>query len=193
MYSKHTFTRKIALHATLFVVILGVLGALQRAMTHATEKVVDDIRTHTEHVSAVRTTYDELLAQLTTFAQVAGNESRIRDAFPTAGDITPFKDALAAAARRTGVTAQAQYGKPRATSRMLPPNEAGTTAERLYAVDVSLAVKGNAQELEQFLKELDTLPYYLTIGNVSSISTTKEGWESMQQTLISAVLYTRYQ
>lgn len=193
MYSAHTFTRKIALRIAILLAILAALVAIKIAVTRDAGILAVDIRAHNESVRDFRASRDESLALLASFARVAGNEPRIRAAFPSADYIVPFTDALQAAALRAAVTVDTHYGNPVATAYVLPPEQAGGVPEKLYTIDVSFTVDGDVKALEQFLRELDALPYYLTLGNIRSTSNTESGWESMQRAAISATLYAKHE
>lgn len=192
MYSAHTFTRKIAFRIVILLMILAALIAVKIAITREASVLAVDIRTHNESVRAFRASRDESLALLSSFAKVAGNEGKIRAAFPPADYIVPFTDALNAAAERAAVKVDARYGNPVETTSILPPETVGGTPEKLYTIDVSLTVEGDAKALEQFLREVEALPYYLTITGMRSTSAVESGWESMQRASIAATLYAKH-
>src|SRR3989344_2309702 len=58
------------------------------------------------------------------------------------------------------------YGNPEATTFLLPPRENSTSSEQVYSIATSISIEGDARALEQFLTELEALPYYFTLLDV---------------------------
>lgn len=174
------------------MVILSMLVATKIVLTRETSTLAAAIREHNRSVQEFRTSRDESLALLSSFSKVAGNEARIRNTFPSADYIVPFTDALAEAAKRAAVTVDAHYSNPSPTAATLPPETAGGPVSTIYAITMSMTIDGDAKALEQFLRELEALPYYLTLTSLTSTSPSESGWEATQRATLSATLYTKH-
>jgi hypothetical protein len=191
MYSAHTYTRKIAIRIAVLMALLAGLIAVKISVTREASSIATEIRMHKESTQIVRATRDESLALLSSFALVSGNEPRIRTALPSADYIVPFTDALDAAASRAAVNISSRFNNPNATEHILPPDINGVTAT-IYGIDMGIDIEGDARALEQFLRELEALPYYLTITSFTSSSNSESGWETAQRGRITATLYTQH-
>ncbi|OGG61891.1 hypothetical protein A3C87_00650 [Candidatus Kaiserbacteria bacterium RIFCSPHIGHO2_02_FULL_49_34] len=186
----HTsLTRSILIRITVLVLLLCVIVGAKVYATREMNITLQDIRAHYEQVASIRAARDSSIAFLSSFTAIAGNESRIRAAFPSADYIVPFRDAVEDAAARTDATVTATYSNPSATNFTLPEHPQGTAREQVYRIETTFVVEGDARALERLLAELEALPYYFTVTGVKSTSAQQDGWEAGTRTTITGVLY----
>ncbi len=190
----HTsFLRSITLRITILVLLLCVIVSVKVYATRDMTIILNDIRTHYAQTATIRNARDSSIALLSSFSAIRGNESRIRDAFPTADYIVPFHDAVEDAATRTSATVTATYSNPVVTDFVLPPQALSTSIEQIYRIDTTFVVEGDARSVEQFLTELEALSYYFTITKLESVNAEQEGWEAKSRTTITGILYATHE
>ncbi|OGG58954.1 hypothetical protein A3C89_03655 [Candidatus Kaiserbacteria bacterium RIFCSPHIGHO2_02_FULL_50_50] len=187
----HTsFPKSIVIRITILVLLLCVIVGIKVYATRDMNAILRDIRAHYTQVATIRTTRDASVSLLSSFTAIKGNESRIRAALPSADYIVPFRDAVEDAATRVSATVSVTYGNPEATTFLLPPRENSTSSEQVYSIATSISIEGDARALEQFLTELEALPYYFTLLDMKSTSAQQDGWEAGTRTSLRGVLYT---
>lgn len=187
----HTsFPKSIVIRITILVLLLCVIVGIKVYATRDMNAILRDIRAHYAQVATIRTTRDASVSLLSSFTAIKGNESRIRAALPSADYIVPFRDAVEDAATRVSATVSVTYGNPEATTFFLPPRENSTSSEQVYSIATSISIEGDARALEQFLTELEALPYYFTLLDMKSTSAQQDGWEAGTRTSLRGVLYT---
>ena len=190
----HTsFPKSIVIRITILVLLLCVIVGIKVYATRDMNAILRDIRAHYTQVATIRTTRDASVSLLSSFTAIKGNESRIRAALPSADYIVPFRDAVEDAATRVSATVSVTYGNPEATTFLLPPRENSTSSEQVYSIATSISIEGDARALEQFLTELEALPYYFTLLDMKSTSAQQDGWEAGTRTSLRGVLYTTHE
>jgi hypothetical protein len=120
------------------------------------------------------------------YKNVATTQSQIENAFLPEENILEFVSAIESIASKRSIIHAIHFDTPGKTDKVL-----GDVAHPLTQVTFSLSLQSNIFIFDEFLKDLERLPYFVRISNITITSQGSTGWRDMSNVTIQGILFTR--
>lgn len=120
------------------------------------------------------------------YHSVEQSQTLVEQAFLPDDNVTSFISALDSIANKRSLPHDIHFDSPQPTDKTLG---AGTTT--LRQIPFGLSVQANIFVFNEFLKDLEHLPYFVTINSISIGSQSTKGWGDASNITIQGVLFTR--
>ena len=117
---------------------------------------------------------------------VQASQSQVQQAFPPEDNILEFVGAVDSIAAKYTIPHSIHFDTPAKTDKTLE-----SPSQPLTQVAFSLTLQSNIFIFDEFLKDLERLPYFVSISNISISSQTPKGWADTSNISIQGILYTR--
>lgn len=117
---------------------------------------------------------------------VAASQSEIQRAFPPENNILEFVAAIDSIAAKHSLPHSIHFDSPIKTGKTLE-----SPSQPLTQVTFNLSLQSNIYIFDEFLKDLEHLPYFVNITSISITSQTPKGWMDTSNITIQGILYTR--
>lgn len=157
----------------------------------ALASVVADLKKHNSEADSAIAYHNAALKLIDEIQRTTGNGPKIYEAFPPANDLVFVSDIIKGTAERHNLKGTVTFSDPQPTAQILPPDQ-NQTVYTLHKVVLTLKYSGDAASIERFIKEFESLPYFISIAGLSITSNEKNGWEDGAELSGEAILFAKY-
>ena len=123
---------------------------------------------------------------LSDYNAVSASQSQVQRAFPPENNILEFVGAIDSIAAKRTIPHSIHFESPAKTDKTLE-----TPSQPLTQVAFTLSLQSNIYIFDEFLKDLEHLPYFVSISNITITSQKSAGWVDTSNITIQGTLYTR--